>query len=138
MKTGLDRKSLLVLAVAVIAFAVSPAAFPQQNPNLDKHARKVEKRLSKFRAGSFVQIDFRNGSESLGLLGPLSEATFQMTDADNNQKETYNYEDVADVRKGKEYIGDGSEPGHRPRLLVPVVIGAAAAAAAVAIVETVR
>jgi hypothetical protein len=138
MKTGLNGKSLLRLAIAVLLFAIAPAAFSQQNPNLDKHARKVEKKLSKFRNGSFVQIDFRNGSQSLGSLGTLSAATFDVTDADNNQKETYNYDDVASVRKGKEYIGEGSEPGHRPRFLIPVLVSAAAAAATVAIVETVR
>jgi hypothetical protein len=138
MKTGLDQKCLLWLAVAVLPFTMAPAAYSQQNPNLDKHARRVEKKLSKFRPGSFVQIDLRNGSQSLGSLGALADDSFQLTDTDNNKTETFAYDDVAEVRKGKEYIGEGSEPGHRPRFLVPVVLSAAAAAAAVAIVETVR
>jgi hypothetical protein len=138
MTIGLDRKSLLILVVAVATFAVTPAAFAQQNPNLDKHGRRIEKRLAKFRGGSFVQIDLRDGSQRLGSLGALSGDTFQMIDTDNNKIVSFAYDDVATVHKSTEYIGEGSEPGHRPRFLVPVLISAAAAAATVAIVETVR
>jgi hypothetical protein len=138
MKTGLIGKSLLWLAVAVLPLAIAPAAYSQQNPNLNRHARRIEKKLAKYRAGSIVQIDLRDGSQSLGSLGALSGETFQMTDTDNNKTATFAYDDVATVHKGTEYIGEGSEPGRRPRFLVPVVIGAAAAAAAVAIVEAVR
>lgn len=115
-----------------------PAAQAEKNPNFDKHARKIEKKLSKFHPGSYVQIDFRNNSESIGSLGLLSDATFQVTNADNNKAETYAYADVAQVRKGNAYIGEGSRPGHHIRPLVPIVVAAAAAAAAVAIVEVVR
>jgi hypothetical protein len=138
MKTRMGQKSLLWLVVAALSMAMAPAAFAQQNQNLDKHGRHIEKRLAKYCTGSFVQIDFRNGSQSLGSLGSLSASSFQMTDAENNQQETYSYDDVADVRKGRQYIGEGSEPSHRPRFLLPVLISAAAAAATVAIVETVR
>jgi hypothetical protein len=138
MKTGLDRKLLLWLAIVGIPFATVPAAYSQQNSSLDRHARHIEKKLARYRAGSFVQIDLRDGSQSLGSLGSLGDSTFQMTNTDNNKTETFAYDDVAEVRKGTEYIGEGSEPGHRPRFLIPVVITAAAAAAAVAIVETVR
>jgi hypothetical protein len=138
MKIDLDRRFTLCLAVAFAMCAVLPAAQAEKNLNLDKHARKIEKKLSKFHPGSYVQIDFRNNSESLGSLGALSDATFQVTSADNNKMETYAYRDVAQVRKGKEYIGEGSEPGHRPRLLIPIIGGAAAAAAVVAVVEVVR
>jgi hypothetical protein len=68
----------------------------------------------------------------------LSGETFQMTDADSNKLETLSYDDVAQVRKAKEYIGEGSEGRHRPRLLLPLLVTAAAAAAAVAVVEAVR
>lgn len=138
MKTGLNQKPLLWLVIAVLPLAMAPAAHSQQNPNLDKHGRRIEKKLAKYRAGSFVQIDLRDGSQRLGSLGALSGDTFQMIDTDNNKMVTFAYDDVATVHKDTEYIGEGSEPGHRPRLLVPVLISAAAAAAAVAIVETLR
>jgi len=138
MKTALNRKSILCFAFALLVLAALPAARPQQTPNLDKHARKMEKKLSKFRAGSYVDIGFRNGSESMGSLGALANATFQITDADNNRTETFAYRDVAQVRKAKEYIGDGSEPGRRRIHLVPIVIAAAAASAGFATYEAIR
>ena len=46
--------------------------------------------------------------------------------------------DLASVSKGKEYIGEGSGPDHHVRLLVPLIVGAVAAGAAVAIVEALR
>jgi hypothetical protein len=138
MKTGLDRKSLLWLVVAILPLAMAPAGYSQQNPNLDKHGRRIEKRLAKYREGSFMEVDLRDGSQRLGSLGALSGDNFQMIDTDNNKTVTFAYDDVSAVHKSTEYIGEGSEPGHRPRFLVPVLISAAAAAAAVAIVETVR
>ena len=132
MTIVLNRKSILCLAVALLTLAAIPAAQAQQAPNLDKHSRKIEKQLAKFRTGSYVNIGFRNGSESLGSLGQLTSASFQITDADNNQAQTFAYADVAEVRKGKAYIGQGSEPGHRLHLRLPVLIlsGAVAAGAA--------
>jgi len=124
-------KSVLCLAAALLIPAAIPTARAQQSPSLDKHARKIEKEFAKFRPGSYVDVGFRNGSESLGSLGTLAGATFQITDADNNQTETFAYNDVAQVRKGKAYIGEGSE-GHHFRLRLPVLIvtGAVAAGAA--------
>jgi len=131
MTTSFNRKSVLFLAAVVLTLAAVSAAQAQQTPNLDKHARKIEKRLLKFRPGSYVDIGFRNGSESLGSLGHLANATFQITDADNNQTETFAYNDVEQVRKGKEYIGEGSEPGHHIHLRpILIVSGAVAAGAA--------
>ncbi len=138
MKIDLDRRFVFCLAAAFALWVALPAAQADQNSKLEKHARKIEKRLSKFHPGSYVQIDFRNNSESIGSLGALSGATFQVTSADNNETETYAYRDVAQVRKGKQYIGEGSEPGRRLHLLVPIIVGAAAAATAVAVVEVVR
>ena len=40
------------------------------------------------------------------------------------------------MKKGKEYIGEASEPVHHIHHLVPILIGAVAAGAAVALVET--
>jgi hypothetical protein len=138
MKIGLDRNSLLYLVIAFTLCAAAPLAQAQANPNLDRHSRKMEKKLSKFRSGSYVQVRLRDSSETIGALGDLSDSTFQLINADTNRIETLAYSDIVQVRKGKEYIGEGSEPGHRPRLLVPIVIGAAAAAAAVVTVEAVR
>jgi hypothetical protein len=138
MKIALDRKSLLCLVVAFTLLATVPAAFTQQNPNLDKHARRIEKKLTKFRAGSFVQIDLRNDSMSLGSLGSLSESTFQVVDSDTNKAVTFAYSDVASVHKGMQYIGEGSEPGHRFHISLPVLIAAGAVAAGAATYFAIR
>ena len=140
MNTGLDRKSFSCLAIALTLIAMTPAALAagSPNPSLDKHARKIEKKLSRYQPGSYVQIELRDSSERLGALNALSGSTFEIANADNNKIETYAYDDVAEVRKGKEYIGEGSESHHHARLLLPVVISAAAAGAAFGIVESVR
>lgn len=140
MMNGLDRKSISCLAIALTLVAMTPNALAEHDPNasLEKHARKIEKKISKFQPGSYVLVELRDSSEHLGALNAMSDSTFQITSADNNKLETYTYTDVAQVRKGTEYIGEGSESHHRPRFLVPVVITAAAAAAAYGIVQAVR
>ena len=124
-------------ASAVLLAAVAPA--PAQSPApLDKHARRIEKRLAKFRQGTVLDFQFRDSSQTFGSLGPLSPASFQFTDSDSNKTQTHFYSDLAEVKKAREYIGEGSEPHHHVRLLVPVIVGAGAAAAAIATYEVLR
>jgi len=130
--------SLLLVAIAFASIALAPACQAESSAKLEKHARKIEKRLAKYRTGTLLQVDLRDNSEALGSLGNVSDATFQITNADSNKVQTFNYADVSRVRKGKEYIGAGSEPGHHVRLWVPLVIGAAAAGGAVAAYEATR
>ena len=135
------RRRSIVIAILAAAFAsivVAPACPAQSGAPLDKHARKVEKRLAKFRPGTYLDFAFRDSSETFGSLGPLSAASFQFTDADSNKTETHLYAEVARVKKAKEYIGQGSEPKHHLHLLVPVLVGAGAAAAGIATYEAVR
>jgi hypothetical protein len=128
----LRRQSIVILAAAFTLIVVAPAWPAQSSPPLDKHARKIEKRLAKFRPGTYLDFEFRDSSSTYGALGALSAASFQFTDADNNKTQTRLYAEVARVRQAKEYIGQGSEPGHHVRLLVPILIGAGVAAACVA------
>ena len=131
----------ILAALAIAAFSLIVAATlaqAQTSAPLDKHARKIEKRLTKFRQGTFLDFEFRDSSQTFGSLGPLSAASFQFTDADSNKTQTHLYADVSEVKKAKEYIGEGSEPRHHVRLLVPVLIGAGAAAAGIATYEAVR
>jgi hypothetical protein len=130
--------SIVILVAAFALIVVAPACQAQSSTPLDKHARKIEKRLAKFRPGTYLDFEFRDRSETYGSLGTLSEASFQFTNADSNKTETHLYADVARVKKAKEYIGAGSEPEHHVHLLVPLLIGAGAAAAAVAVVEVER
>ena len=117
---------------------MAPACRAQSATHLDKHARKIERRLAKYQPGSYLQIDFRDSSESFGSLGALSATSFQFTDADNNRTQTYLYSGVARVKKANEYIGEGSGHRHPMRLWIPLVIGAAVAGGAVAAVEIER
>ena len=130
------RKSIVSLAIAWALIAVVPASQAESAARIDKHTRKIEKRLAKYRTGAFLQVDLRDNTEVLGSLGELSGTTFLLTSSDNNRKMTISYADVAQVKKGREYIGEGSEPVHHIPHLAPILIGAVAAGAAVALVET--
>jgi hypothetical protein len=131
----LRRCSFLVVVIAFASIALARACQAESSAKLEKHARKIEKRLGKYRTGTILQVDFRDSSEALGSLGNLSDATFQITNAESNKVQTFNYADVAHVKKGKEYIGAGSGPEHHIRLWVPLVVGTLAAGAVVTAVE---
>ncbi len=130
------RKSIIHVAIAWALIAVVPASQAESAARIDKHTRKIEKRLAKYRTGAFLQVDLRDNTEVLGSLGELSGTTFLLTSSDNNRKMTISYADVAKVKKGREYIGEGSEPVHHIPHLAPILIGAVAAGAAVTLVET--
>ncbi|MGA2753060.1 MAG: hypothetical protein ABSE53_04780 [Terracidiphilus sp.] len=125
--------ALTLASFALIATAT--LAHTQSSAPLDKHARRIEKRLTKYRQGTFLDFEFRDSSQTFGSLGPLSAASFQFTDSDSNKTQTHSYSDLVEVKKAREYIGEGSEPRHHVRLLVPVLIGAGAAAAGIATYE---
>ena len=132
------RKSMVSVAITWSLIAFVPACQAQSVVPLDKHARKVEKRLVKFRPGAFLDFEFRDGSQTYGALGPLSDVSFQFINSDSNKTETHLYADVARVSKAKEYIGQGSGPKHHIRLLVPVLVGACVAAGGIAAYEVMR
>ncbi len=133
------RRQPVLFAVAAWALVASaPVARASSSNQADKHARKIEKRLARYDKGAFLELDLRNDTQVMGSIGALSDASFRFTDSDNNRIETFSYADVAHVKKAKEYIGVGSEPGHHVRLWVPVVVGAAVAGGAVAAYEATR
>ena len=118
--------SLLFVAIAFASMALTSNCHAESSAKLEKHARKIEKQLGKYRAGTLLQIDFRDNSEALGSLGNVSDATFQITNSESNKVQTFNFADVSRVKRGREYIGAGSGPGHHIRLWIPLVIAAAA------------
>jgi len=135
----LSKSTVLFLAALALAsfalLATATLAQAQSSAPLDKHARRIEKRLTKFRQGALLDFEFRDSSQTFGSLGPLSAASFQLTDSDSNRLQTHSYADLAEVRRAKEYIGEGSEPRHHVRLLVPIIIGAGVAAGGIAAYE---
>jgi len=128
----------ILVAVAFASVALLAAVAPtraQSSTPLDKHSRRIEKRLAKYRQGTFLDFEFRDSSRTFGSLGPLSPASFQFTDSDSNKTQTHLYSELVHVKQAREYIGEGSEPRHHVRLLVPVLIGAGVAAAGIAAYE---
>jgi hypothetical protein len=133
-------QSYLLVAVIILMVGFAPTSRAESDASLktEKHARKIEKKLTKYRAGSLVQVDFRDNSVALGSLGEVSDGTFQITNSESNKVQTFNYFDVTRVKKTNEYIGAGSEPGHHFHHWVPVLIVAAAAGGGVGAYEAIR
>ncbi len=123
----------VAFASSALLTAVAPAQAQSSAP-LDKHSRTIEKRLAKFPQGTFLDFEFRDSSQTFGSLGPLSAASFQFTDSDSNKTQTHSYSDLVEVKKAREYIGDGSVH-HHVRLLVPIIVGAGVAAAGITAYE---
>ncbi|HVN93892.1 MAG TPA: hypothetical protein VMT38_09355 [Terracidiphilus sp.] len=127
-------------AIALIAVSLAASAEPgalQSSAPLSKHARHIERRLEKFRQGTVLDFEFRDSSQTFGSLGPLSATSFEFTDSDSNKMQTHSYDDLVDVKRAKEYIGDGSVH-HHIHLLVPVIVGAGVAAGGIAAYEVLR
>jgi hypothetical protein len=120
--------------VLIVLMGLLPACQAQTATTLDKHARKIHKKLAHYPAGAYLHLTLRDHSDQYGSLGSLSDASFRFTNSDANKTETHLYSEVAGVKKGKEYIGEGAGSEHHVRHLVPILIVAAAAGTAAAIV----
>jgi hypothetical protein len=112
MGSILRSKWLVSLAFAGALLACAPTGLAQSAPHLDKHARKIHRKLTKYKPGSYLEYKFRDHTDSVGNLGAVSATSFTFTNADSNARETHSYNDVARVKKGKTYIGKGTGP-HR-------------------------
>ena len=122
------RSSILALALVLSLCGNAVIAPAQAAFSLDKHSRKVQHKLAKYRQGSYLHLVMSDATDQYGALGPLSDASFTFANADNNTTATYRYVDVESVNADRERIGHGAEPMHI-RHLVPIVITAAAVAA---------
>lgn len=127
-------RSVIVPLALVFALAALVSSSPAQSAtHLDKHARKIHHKLAKFPSGQYLHLVLSDNSNSYGALGELSENTFTFTNADSNSTSTYSYNDVDKVRTDKEPIGQGAEPRHHIRHLVPIAVSLAAVGAAGAV-----
>lgn len=114
------RRNSLLLAAFIFAFlTIAPTCQASAAKKQDKHVRKIEKKLAKFRKGTFLEVDLNDNTDARGSLVGLNNATFQIFNADTNKVQTINYSDVDTVSKTKEYIGAGSEPSHHFHLHLP-------------------
>jgi hypothetical protein len=123
------------IACLAVACTLAAGTFTQGQSatQLEKHARKIHHTLAKYPNGHYLHLVMRDASDSYGALGTLNDASFTFTSADSNSTYTYSYSDVDRVRTDKEAIGEGTEPRHRLRHLVPIVATAAVFGAAGAI-----
>lgn len=114
------RRNWLLFAVFVFAcLALAPSGRADSAAKAEKHARRIEKKLARYRKGTFLKIDLNNNTEATGSLGQLSSSSFQIVSSEFNKVQTFNYADVDRVQKSKEYIGEGSAPSHHFHLWFP-------------------
>ncbi len=106
------------------------------SPDLDKHARKVHRELTRFSPGNYLHLTFTDKSERTVALDSLEDTSFTVTNAESNNRETHTYAEIAHVTREKYYIGEGHEGHvHHIKLWVPIAVGVLAAGAAVTAAE---
>jgi len=110
---SLARKSLVCVTLALACSLSAPTGHAVSAKSLEKQAKKIESKLARFPKGAFLHLRFRDGSDSHGKLGQLSDNSFSFTNSDSNTDETHSYSDVTDIEKGKAYIGKDSESHSR-------------------------
>jgi hypothetical protein len=129
----LFRNTRVACLAVACAFTAGTFAQSESAMQVDKHASKIHHKLAKFPAGHYLHLVMRDASDSYGALGALHDASFTFTSADSNTTSTYSYGDVDSVRTDKEPIGEGMEPRHHIRHLVPILVSVAAVGAAGAV-----
>ena len=112
MRAFFGGKSALCLAAALILAGCVSVCQAQSGPKTDKHGQKIEKRLSRYKTGTLLHLEFNNSTECTGTVNTLADTSFTFNNTETNAKETHLYSDVSRVEKGKEYIGAGSTPKH--------------------------
>lgn len=113
MKRLFGSKLMLGLAAVLALTVCVPVCQAKSGSKAEKHAQKMQKKLSHYKPGTLLRLTFNDNSECTGTVNTLSDASFTFNNTDTNQKETHNYSDVSDVEKGKQYIGQGSTSRHR-------------------------
>ena len=134
--TSIVCSTFVCALLASAPICQAPLCRAESAAHVAKRVRKVQKKLAKYRPGTYLRIVFRDHSETLGTVGMLKVTTFTFTNADTNATQAYSYSDVAHVQKSKTYVGEGSVRRHRPRLLIPAIAGLAAAGAVAAMLGT--
>lgn len=112
MKPRSGGRWALCLGVALVLAWGAPLCLARSGSKADKHAQKMEKKLSKYKSGTVLHLEFADNTESLGTVIALSKDSFTFSNSDTNAKETHLYRDVSHVEKGKEYFGAGAAPKH--------------------------
>jgi hypothetical protein len=103
-------KRVLWFAVALVLIAGVPFCQARSESKAEKHAQKVQKKLSKYKTGTLLHLEFNDNTECTGTMNTLADTSFTFNNTETNAKESHNYSDVSDVEKGRTYIGQGSAP----------------------------
>jgi hypothetical protein len=112
MRAILGGKLALCLAAVLLLAGCVTVCKAQSGPKADKHGQKIEKKLSKYKAGTLLHLELNDSTECTGTVNKLSDTSFTFNNSETNAQETHLYRDVSRVEKGKEYIGAGSAPKH--------------------------
>ncbi|MGP8250671.1 MAG: hypothetical protein ACLQHF_01465 [Terracidiphilus sp.] len=136
VKTLTLISALILPLISVAPICMAESASSNSGANLDKHARKVHRELTRFSPGNYIRLTFTDKSERTVALDSLEDTSFTVTNAESNNRETHTYDEIVRVSREKDYIGEGSE-GHvrHIRLWIPITVGVLAAGAAVAATE---
>lgn len=110
MRAFFGGKRLLCLAAALVLVASVPMCLARSGSKAEKHSQKVQKKLSKYKTGTLLHLEFSDNTECTGTVNTLSDTSFTFNNSETNAKESHNYSDVSNVERGKEYIGQGSAP----------------------------
>jgi hypothetical protein len=113
MRRSFGGKVVLSMAMVLMLVACVPVCQARSGSKAEKHAQKMQKKLSKYKPGTLLHLEFNDDTECTGKLLNLSEASFTFNNTETNAKETHNYSDVTQVEKDKQYIGQGSAPKKR-------------------------
>lgn len=134
---NLSALRVAITSIIVAAVLVACATAGHAQAGLDRHERKIHKKLLKYSEGSYLHLVLHDKTNSYGSLGSVTDASFTFKNADSNAVATYSFDDVARVKTDREPIGRGSEPEEhhyiRPRTLI--IAGVLAAGAGVAAAE---
>lgn len=112
MRVFHGNKSALCLATALLLVGFVPVCQAAAGTKVVKRAQKIEKKISRFKTGTLLHLEFNNNTECSGTVNTLADSSFTFNNSETNAKETHLYSDVLRVEKGKEYIGQGSTPKH--------------------------
>lgn len=102
----------VTLALVAALWMAVPAAWSFASETPEKHARKIEKKVTHYKPGTLLRVVLVNGSESQGVLVKYDERGLTLTNSDTNAAETHAYGEVDSVSKGSNQIGKGSGERH--------------------------
>jgi hypothetical protein len=114
-----------LLRFLVILLLVPSLAICQVAPQpLDKHARKIQRVLAGFPAGTTIFVEMRDHSQRLGSLGAVSATSFELLSRKGDTQQ-FAYADVGRVQKADSDQGNTVIFHHHNKMVVSLILGGA-------------